>query len=165
VGLKTMNNSSRIHQYQVQIDWTGNTGQGTANYRAYRRDYEIFGPNKQTPILGSSDPVFRGDPSRYNPEELLVAALSACHMLWVLHLCADAGITITAYSDEPFGLMTENPDGSGRITEVTLRPLMKITNASRIEVAKALHHRAHALCAIAHSVNFPVLCAPSVVTE
>jgi organic hydroperoxide reductase OsmC/OhrA len=157
--------SGQIHRYEARIHWTGNTGRGTADYRAYRRDHEISGPNKQAPILGSSDPVFRGDPSRYNPEELLVAALSACHMLWVLHLCADAGITITAYSDEPFGLMTENPDGSGRFTEVTLRPSMKITNASRIEDAKAVHHRAHALCAIAHSVNFAVLCTPSVVTE
>jgi organic hydroperoxide reductase OsmC/OhrA len=157
--------NSQYHRYDVQISWTGNTGQGTAHYGAYRRDHEISAPNKQVPIPGSSDPVFRGDPSRYNPEELLLAALSACHMLWVLHLCADAGITITAYFDEPFGLMTENPDGSGHFTEVTLRPSMKITESSKIEDAKALHHRAHALCAIAHSVNFPVLCTPSVVTE
>jgi organic hydroperoxide reductase OsmC/OhrA len=84
-------------------------------------------------------------------------------MLWVLHLCADAGITITAYSDEPIGLMTENPDGSGQFTEVTLRPVMKITDAGRISAAKALHHRAHEVCAIARSVNFSVLCTPTVV--
>jgi organic hydroperoxide reductase OsmC/OhrA len=158
-----MTTATRIHRYQVQTVWTGNTGQGTANYRAYRRDHEISGPSKQAPIPGSSDPVFRGDPARYNPEELLVAALSGCHMLWVLHLCADAGITITAYSDEPLGLMTENADGSGEFTEVTLRPVMKITDAGKIAEAKALHHRAHAVCAIARSVNFPVLCTPTVV--
>ena len=157
-----MTTATRIHQYQIQTVWTGNTGQGTANYRAYRRDHEISAPSKHAPILGSSDPVFRGDPARYNPEELVVAALSACHMLWVLHLCADAGITITAYSDEPLGLVTENPDGSGQFTEVTLRPLMKITDSSKIGEARALHHRAHEVCAIARSVNFSVLCAPTV---
>ncbi len=146
-----MTKASRVHRYQVQTIWTGNTGQGTANYRAYRRDHEISGPSKQAPIPGSSDPVFRGDPARYNPEELLVAALSGCH------------ITITAYSDEPLGLVTENPDGSGQFTEVTLRPLMKITDSGKISEAQALHHRAHEVCAIARSVNFPVLCSPTVV--
>ena len=158
-----MTNASRIHRYEVQTIWTGNIGQGTANYRAYRRDHEISGPSKQAPIPGSSDPMFRGDPARYNPEELLVAALSSCHMLWVLHLCADAGITITAYSDEPIGLMTENADGSGQFTEVTLRPVMRITDAGKISAARALHHRAHEVCAIARSVNFAVLCTPTVV--
>jgi organic hydroperoxide reductase OsmC/OhrA len=158
-----MTNASRVHRYQVRTIWTGNTGQGTSNYRAYRRDHEISGPNKQAAIPGSSDPVFRGDPARYNPEELLIGALSACHMLWVLHLCADAGITITAYSDEPLGLMTENADGSGQFSEVTLRPLMKITDAGKIAEAQALHHRAHEVCAIARSVNFSVLCTPTVV--
>jgi organic hydroperoxide reductase OsmC/OhrA len=158
-----MTNASRVHRYQVQTVWTGNTGKGTANYRGYRRDHEIFGLSKQASILGSSDPVFRGDPTRYNPEELLVAALSSCHMLWVLHLCADAGITITHYSDEPLGLMTENPDGSAQFTEVTLRPMMKITDSRKISEAQALHHRAHEVCAIARSVNFSVLCTPTVV--
>jgi len=158
-----MTNASRIHRYQVQTIWTGNTGQGTANYRVYRRDHEISGLNKQAPILGSSDSVFRGDAARYNPEELLVAALSSCHMLWVLHLCADAGITITDYSDEPLGLMTENEDGTGQFTQVTLSPVMKITEPGKISEAKALHQRAHEVCAIARSVNFPVLCIPTVV--
>src|SRR5713101_9338437 len=120
---------SKEHRYQVSTKWTGNLGPGTSQYKAYSRDHEISGPQKQAPIAGSSDPLFRGDATRYNPEELLVAALSACHMLWVLHLCADAGITITAYSDEPFGLMTENADGSGQFTAVTLRPMMKITDS------------------------------------
>jgi len=154
--------TSRVHRYEVQTTWTGNSGEGTVHYRAYKRDYEIAGAGKQTTIPGSSDPAFRGDPARYNPEELLLGALSACHMLWVLHLCADAGITVTAYSDQPVGLMTEEPDGSGRFTEVTLRPQMKITDVSRIAEATALHDRVHQVCAIALSVNFPVLCSPSV---
>ena len=153
---------SRSHNYEVRTTWTGNTGSGTANYRAYKRDHEISAEGKQAPIPGSSDPVFRGDPSRYNPEELLVGALSACHMLWMLHLCADAGITITSYTDLASGVMAEHPDGSGRFTEVTLHPVMTITDGSRIQEAEALHARAHGLCAMANSVNFPVHCSPAV---
>src|ERR1700693_4591788 len=156
MGHKIMTTASRVHRYQVQTIWTGNTGQGTANYRAYRRDHEISGPNKQALIPGSSDPVFRGDPARYNPEELLVAALSACHMLWVLHLCADAGIVVTDYSDDAAGQMLEHPDGSGEFTLVTLHPRMIITDGSRIDDAVAIHDKAHEVCCLARSVNFPV---------
>jgi organic hydroperoxide reductase OsmC/OhrA len=153
---------SDVHRYAVRTTWTGNIGQGTANYRAYKRDHEISGPHKQIVIPGSSDPKFRGDPARYNPEELLVASLSACHMLWMLHLCADAGISIASYSDDATGTMSESPDGSGRFTEVLLHPVMKIADAARISDAEALHARAHELCFIANSVNFPVRCTPSV---
>lgn len=157
--------SERIHTYQIRTTWTGNTGHGTANYGAYKRDYEISGQDKHSPIPGSSDPAFLGDAGRYNPEELLVASLSACHMLWVLHLCADAGITIAAYSDEPNGVMAETGGGAGHFTEVTLRPLIRITDAARIEEAKALNERAHRLCFVANSVNFEVRCEPCVVAE
>jgi len=156
--------SNPSHRFEVQTTWTGNTGEGTANYRAYRRDHEITGAKKAAPIPCSSDPAFRGDASRYNPEELLVASLSACHMLWMLHLCADAGIVVTAYFDPASGTMTLNPDGSGRFTEVTLRPALTITDASRTADTQALHSRAHELCFIANSVSFPVRCEPSVVT-
>src|SRR5947209_930994 len=96
------------HQFRISTTWTGNNGQGTADYRSYRRDHEINGAGKSAPVSGSSDPGFRGDPSRYNPEELLVASLSACHMLWMLHLCADAGIVITEYCDDALGIMGLN---------------------------------------------------------
>ena len=153
-----------MHHYQVQTTWTGNTGRGTADYRAYQRDHEIFIAGKTAPIPGSSDAAFRGDPARYSPEELLVSTLSACHMLWMLHLCADAGITVIAYSDQACGVMAETADGSGHFTEVTLHPVMTITDAARIEDAAALHARAHDLCFIANSVNFPVTCPSPVVT-
>lgn len=156
---------NRIHRYQIRTNWTGNTGQGTANYRAYKRNHEISGVNKQATIPGSSDPGFRGDPARYNPEELLVASLSACHMLWVLHLAADAGITISSYSDEANGIMAETPGGAGHFTEVTLRPIIRVTDAARIQEAKALNDRAHQMCFIANSVNFPVLCEPHIVAD
>src|SRR5690606_3355257 len=108
--------SPRQHDYSVQVTWTGNLGQGTRGYRAYARDHEISVPGKPT-LPGSSDPAFRGDPGRYNPEELLIASLSACHMLWYLHLCADAGIVVLEYLDRASGAMRETPDGGGRFVE------------------------------------------------
>jgi organic hydroperoxide reductase OsmC/OhrA len=156
--------ASRLHHYQIQTTWTGNTGPGTVDYRAYKRDHEIFVVGKSAPIPGSSDAAFRGDPTRYSPEELLVSTLSTCHMLWLLHLCADAGITVTAYTDQACGVMTEDTDGGGRFTEVTLHPMMTITDSSRVPEAIALHAKAHELCFIANSVNFPVRCPSPVVT-
>ena len=146
----------RTHHYSVTNRWTGNLGTGTSNYRAYSRSHELSGSGKPVLIPGSSDPLFRGDPSRYNPEELLVGALSACHMLWVLHWCADAGIVVTEYVDEPAGEVAERPDGSGEFTHVTLRPRMVITDGSRIGETIAIHERVHTVCALARSVNFPV---------
>jgi organic hydroperoxide reductase OsmC/OhrA len=145
------------HRYRVTTNWTGNLGTGTSDYRMYSRDHEIGGPTKSARILGSSDPHFRGDEARYNPEETLVASLSACHMLWLLHLCADAGITVTDYLDEAEGSMAEDADGSGQFTQVILRPQMTILEGDRQNEAHALHDKAHAMCFIARSVNFPVL--------
>ncbi|MDQ6665145.1 MAG: OsmC family protein [Acidobacteriota bacterium] len=153
------------HQFAVTTTWTGNTGAGTSDYRSYSRNHEVDAPGKSGPILGSSDPAFRGDDSRYNPEQLLVASLSTCHMLWILHLCADAGIVITEYSDAASGTMALHPDGSGDFSGVMLRPRMKITDRGRIEEAKALHHEAHRMCFIARSVKFPVGQEPVVESE
>lgn len=147
---------AKEHRYTISTEWTGNLGRGTTDYRAYTRNHEITAAGKATPIPGSSDAAFRGDRTRYNPEELLVASLSTCHMLWVLHLCADAGIVVTAYADKAEGVMRENADGSGEFAEVVLRPRMSISDAARTEEMHAIHERAHALCFIARSVNFPV---------
>jgi len=145
-----------VHKFQAVTRWTGNTGAGTASYAGYSRNHECGAPGKSNTIAGSSSALYRGDGTRYNPEELLVASISSCHMLWMLHLCADAGIVITAYSDEAEGEMRENADGSGEFTRVLLRPRMTITNAARTADAMALHDRARELCFIARSVNFPV---------
>jgi len=152
------------HTYQVQVDWTGNNGDGTKSYTSYRRDHTIVAEGK-SPIPGSSDPGFRGDRNRYNPEELLVASLSACHMLWYLHLCADAGIVVTEYHDDATGAMAETDDGGGHFTQVSLRPVVKVAGQVDPELARRLHERAHHLCFIANSVNFPVLCEPSLEFE
>ena len=147
---------TRRHHYRVVTRWTGNLGTGTSAYRSYSRAHEVSGEGKSAIIPGSSDPLFRGDPARYNPEELLLGALSACHMLWVLHFSADAGITITEYEDEPHGEMVEHADGSGEFTRVILRPRVTIVQADRIADAVEIHTRAHAVCALARSMNFPV---------
>ena len=149
--------TTALHSYATDLVWTGNRGEGTSGYRAYDRAHEISVAGKPV-IPGSSDPHFRGDATRYNPEELLVASLSACHMLWFLHLCADAGIRVERYTDSATGAMQEAADGGGHFTEVVLRPAVRV--AGDVEHARidALHERAHELCFIAQSVNFPVRC-------
>ncbi len=142
------------HIYEVRLEWTGNDGEGTKSYKSYRRDHTISVEGKPD-IPGSSDPNFRGDASRYNPEELLVASLSACHMLWYLHLCAVNRITVVGYRDSASGLLRENDDGSGEFARVTLKPAVTISAGDQAK-ARELHHQAHSLCFIARSVNFPV---------
>lgn len=143
------------HEYAIEMEWTGNNGEGTSGYKAYRRDHVYRGAGKPE-IPGSSDPHFRGDATRYNPEELLVASLSSCHMLWYLHLCATNGVIVVAYRDQAIGVMNENPDGSGEFVRVDLKPVVTIAPGSDRAKAIELHHEAHSLCFIARSVNFPV---------
>lgn len=144
------------HTYQVDIRWTGNQGVGTKSYRSYLRDYDISGMGKSQAIKGSSDPEFRGDTSRYNPEELLVSSISSCHMLWYLHLCSAHDIVVVDYEDSATGVMMETEEGSGRFEKVTLFPVVSITDASQVELAKQLHDEAHKMCFIANSCNFPI---------
>lgn len=156
---------SRSHQYTVTVNWTGSRAGGTTSYSAYDRAHEVSADGK-TAILASADPAFRGDPSRYNPEELLVAALSQCHMLSFLSVCARSGVVVMSYIDSAVGTMAETGGGSGRFTEVVLRPVVTVADVSMVDKAKELHHTAHEICFIANSVNFPVRCEPSTqVTE
>ncbi len=152
----------KTHHYSTHLTWTGNLGAGTADYAAYSRDHEVSAPGKLAPIPGSSDPKFRGDPTRYNPEELLVASLSQCHMLWYLHLCAANEVVVEAYEDNPSGTMLEESDGSGVFTEVTLRPTVTVSATSDSRRAAELHNVAARLCFIAKSVRFPVRHEPRV---
>jgi organic hydroperoxide reductase OsmC/OhrA len=150
---------ARLHSYMTTVTWTGNLGSGTSGYRDYQRAHSISSAGKE-PIAGSSDPTFRGDRTRWNPEELLVASLSACHQLWYLHLCADAGVVVMTYIDEASGTMEESGDGDGEFVEVTLRPRVGIAAGSDAQKAHALHEEAHAHCFIARSIHFPILCEP-----
>ncbi|AWB08850.1 peroxiredoxin (plasmid) [Azospirillum humicireducens] len=147
--------ANKEHRYTVRLDWTGNLGTGTSSYRSYSRDHILNTGTKPT-IPGSSDPAFRGDPARWNPEEMLVASVSACHQLWYLHLCSAAGITVTAYSDEAEGVMVEEPDGAGQFAAIVLRPRVTLAPGSDAEKALALHHDVADKCFIARSVNFPI---------
>jgi len=150
---------NKSHQYRATIVWTGNKGTGTSGYRDYERNHTVSIDGKAD-ILASSDPSFRGDKTRHNPEELFVASLSSCHMLWYLHLCAEGGIVVTAYEDQAEGTMAENADGSGQFTEVVLRPRVTLADPSLAEKAKKLHDNAHHMCFIARSCNFPVRHSP-----
>ena len=159
--------ADKTHHYRLTLDWTGNRGSGTSTYRAYSRDHSLSAPDKPA-IPGSSDPAFLGDPSRWNPEELLVASLSACHQLWFLHLASTAGLIVTAYRDEPIGVMIEQPDGAGQFDSVTLHPHVTLAahhDAAAIDQANALHPSAHAHCFIARSMAFPVRCEPIAALE
>jgi organic hydroperoxide reductase OsmC/OhrA len=150
---------ARRHSYAVTVTWTGNTGKGTIGYRDYERSHDISVAGKST-IPGSSDPAFRGDRTRWNPEELLVASLAACHKLWYLHLCSEAGVVVETYVDDAVGVMEESADGSGHFVEVTLRPKVSVAPGSDKGKAHSLHEAAHSKCYIARSVNFPVACEP-----
>ena len=153
--------SGTHHQYRVAVEWTGNLGTGTQSYRGYARSHDIRIAGKPT-LAGSADATFRGDAARHNPEDLLVAALSACHMLAYLHLAAVAGVLVVAYSDAAEGTMVQEGIG-GRFVDVVLHPQVTISVASDAAKAEALHAAAHEACFIASSVNFPVHCAPCIV--
>lgn len=154
---------TKEHRYQANIVWSGAEHGPTRDYKSYSREHRIEIAGKP-PIPGSSDPGFRGDPTRHNPEEMLVAAISACHMLWYLHFCAVKGVAVTSYVDAAEGVMIEEPH-NGRFTEVVLRPTVTIAGGSDPARAEALHERAHAECFIANSVNFPVRCQPTILIQ
>jgi organic hydroperoxide reductase OsmC/OhrA len=145
----------KTHSYAVDLLWTGNRGDGTVRYTGYERSYTLHMAGKPD-IEGSSDPGFRGDPKRHNPEELFVGALSSCHMLWFLHLCSEEGVSVVDYIDHAKGLMVETPDGGGRFTEVILHPMVTVAKQSMMPLLDAIHDAAHHKCFIANSVNFPV---------
>ncbi len=157
-----MPHAASSHSFRATVRWTGNTGAGTATYGGYRRTHLIEASGKPA-IQGSADPAFRGDADRWNPEEMLVGSISACHMLWFLHLAAAAGVVVESYEDRADAEMRMNADGSGEFTGATLRPHVTIS-AGDAAVTGALHDEAHAKCFIARSLNFPVACEPTVGT-
>jgi len=157
-----MPSEPKKHSYKATIKWTGNRGLGTMNYKSYDRSHTISIENKNE-ILGSSDPAFRGDSSKHNPEELLISSLSGCHMLWYLHLCSEAGVIVTNYVDTATGIMEESENGRGKFKEVTLNPVVTVSDKVMIQKANELHKTANRLCFIANSVNFPVLHNPTTI--
>lgn len=149
------------HTYNISLKWTGNTGEGTKDYRSYGRSHQFSIKGKPN-LTVSADPMFKGDPALHNPEELLVMALSSCHMLSYLHLCTTKKIVVKEYVDEFSGVLVLDASGSGHFKEVTLHPKVVITDAAQLTEAENLHHLAHEKCFIANSVNFPVLIKPSI---
>jgi len=156
--------SEKEHHYAVTVTWTGNTGEGTATPTSYVKNQDIVVEGKPV-IHGSADPAFRGDASRYNAEDLLVAALSQCHLLWYLSTAAKKKVVVMGYVDHAEGTMEMNRDGSGQFTRVVLRPEITLAPGTDIDFADSLHHIAHEMCFIARSVNFPVLTEATYVIE
>lgn len=154
---------SKQHEFTARVEWTGNRGQGTRNYRGYDRTWDIATPGKPV-IHCSNDPLLGGDPGLPNPEDLLLASLSACHMLWYLHLASAAGIVVQSYQDDPVGAGETSPNGAGRFLAATLRPHIVVDAGADLAEAEAIHHRIHEYCFIARSVNFPVGYQPTFAT-
>ncbi|ESY08880.1 OsmC family protein [Mesorhizobium sp. C386A] len=146
----------RNHDYTCRIGWTGNRGDGTRTYRGYDRTWDIATAGK--PVINcSNDPLLGGNPALPNPEDLLLASVSGCHMLWYLHLASDARIVVHSYTDEPLGHGESEPTGAGRFLSVTLRPRIEVEAGVDLDKAEAIHHRIHEVCYIARSVNFPIV--------
>lgn len=153
------------HNYEIKIEWTGNEGNGTLNYKSYNRSHKIIAEGKYGGIDGSSEATLMGDKTRYNPEELFLSSISACHMLWYLHLCTVHKIIVTEYLDNPTGIMEENENGSGKFTEINLNPQIKITDLNMVSKANALHKEANKMCFIANSCNFKIRHNPNTTVE
>lgn len=149
------------HHYKTKTTWTGNTGESTKNYRSYQRNYTISVDGKAD-ILGSSDPSFLGDSQLHNPEDLLLASVSSCHLLWYLHLCSVNKILVVDYQDFAEGTMIEEENGSGKFTEITLKPRIVVKEKEMIEKAMKLHQEANERCFIANSLNFKIKHEPEI---
>ncbi|WP_345469424.1 OsmC family protein [Glutamicibacter ectropisis] len=147
------------HGYQISLEWTGNRGTGTQTYRGYGRDH-IVRADGLPDLPGTADPTFHGDKDRWNPEQLLLAALSQCHMLSYLHLAVNQGVNVTGYRDSADGILRLNRDNSGEFIQAVLHPTVILADETQRELADALHEQANKVCFIARSVNFPVLHEP-----
>lgn len=150
------------HHYRLEVRWQGNRGSGTSGYRDYGREVLLEAAGKPA-IAGSADVPFRGSADRWNPEELLVAALSQCHLLSYLHMAVTAGVVVTDYTDSPTGVMAQEGVG-GHFTEVVLRPVVTVADPAHVALAASLHRQASAACFIAQSVSFPVRHEPRTLT-
>ncbi len=151
---------AKEHDYACRVDWTGNRGDGTRTYLGYDRTWDVATPGKPS-IRCSNDPLLGGNPALPNPEDLLLASLSACHMLWYLHLASSVKIIVHRYTDNPLGTGEVHPNGSGRFLRAILRPAIVVAAGTNLEQAEAIHHDVHRYCFIAQSVNFPIRYAPT----
>ena len=149
------------HHYHTAIEWTGNKGAGTTGYTDYERSHVVRVENK-VPLDASSDPHFRGDATKHNPEDLFLASIASCHMLWYLHLCADQGIIVTAYIDKAYGLMQTAANGSGQFRKIVMHPEVTVAEEQMKDQAHRLHHQAHEMCFLSNSVNFEIVIEPQI---
>jgi organic hydroperoxide reductase OsmC/OhrA len=160
-GARQPTMTTGAHEYTARLIWDGNTGEGTARYAAYGRQYRVLVAGKPE-LAGTADPAFRGEADRHNPEDLFLAAVSACHMLFYLSLCARQGVRVLAYADDARGRMRIHADGGGRFEAIALRPTVTVADGTDTALAVRLHETAHDLCFIANSCSVPIRCEPTV---
>lgn len=153
---------SKTQNYKLDLSWQGNHGAGTMTHTSYDRNFTTH-EGSRPPVLGSSHPAFRGNSERYCPEELLLASLSSCHMLWYLHMCAAHEVVVLEYHDHPVMEMEVKEFGNGDIRSATLSPVVRIASEDQREQAMAMHQRAHQSCFIAKAVNFEIILKPKIV--
>jgi len=153
----------KVNNYKIRVEWTVNKGNGTLNDKSYSRNHNISSEEKHNLIHDSSDPSFSGERTKYNPEELFISSISACHMLWYLHLCSINKIVVTEYIDNAKGFMEETENSNGKFTEVILNPTVKITDPSSINKANKLHTDANGISFIAKSCNFKIKHKPNTI--
>lgn len=149
-------------EYAVSVEWAGDDRRIADGRRAYARDVVVRSEGKLHAIEASADPAFFGDGTRWNPEELLLAALAECHLLSYLHVAARRGIDVVAYTDAAEGWLERLPEGRGRFAEAVLRPVVTIGADSDPQTALDAHAEAASLCFIGASVNFPVRHEPEI---
>lgn len=149
------------HRYAIELEWQGDRGEGTSSYRSYGRQHAVRAAGKLHEIAGSSDRAFHGDRERWNPEELVLAALSECHMLSYLHVAVNHGVVVVGYEDAATAILREDGRGGGSLVEAVLRPRVTVAEPSMRELAESLHHEASEKCFIAASVAFPVRLEPT----
>ncbi|HEY5156025.1 MAG TPA: OsmC family protein [Acidimicrobiales bacterium] len=149
------------HRYTALTAWEGSTGVG---YDDYQRAHEVAVPPALAGLALSSDPAFLGDPTRLNPEQLLLAAATSCQLLAFLAVAARARVDVVGYRDEASAEMPED-DLPMRLTRIVLRPHIRVRGAVTVERIEHLVEVAHRECFIANSLRSEMVIEPTIEFE
>ncbi len=136
-------------QFKVQAKWSS---KNALDVSINGKTHQVFIDDK-SPLTVSAAKAFKGDETKYNPEDLLLSALASCHMMSYFYVCAQNGIELIDYKDEAVGVLELKADGSGAFTSVVLNPVVTISKSEMIDKAVSLHKEAHSICFIAHPCN------------
>lgn len=148
------------HIFKVALSWFSTEKVASPKSKVYSKSHHISIEGKSDLAISAAK-AFKGDPSLYNPEDLLLSSLVSCHMMSYLYLCDQNNIEVISYTDHAEAILEVNSDASGRFVEVILKPAVVILNPEQIALALDLHKKANQLCFIANSCNFPVMHMPT----